>query len=428
MQRKREIGVGPMNKAELLELIAKGENSGVEFERDDRCPEQLAKEVVALANFRGGRILIGVDDDGTVSGIQRDDLEQWVIGTIFDRYVHPMIIPFYEEIQIDEWHRVAAITVGEGATKPYVVRDHDREDIYIRVGSTSRQAKREQQARLYALGRVLRTELLPVAGSGLADLSQDRLKGYLSSIVGDKKIPTDDAQWHERLCALGFMTETDQDLPECTIAGLVLFGYSPRRFLPQAGVRWMAFKGEDKEYKALDDRRFDEPLVAPCKPLLGGGREIVGNGLFNNLIDAMRPFVSEESDKIDKSMRRERSWFYPIDVIRESIVNAVAHRDWTRCEEVEVVRYSDRLEVLSPGALWNSMSVKNMIAGRCLARNSLIMDVLRNYGYADGGMGVRNKIIPLLEEHNGTEPVFDATEDHLKVVMYKGKPRSEARD
>lgn len=64
-----------MLKSELLELIANGENSGVEFKRDDIRPEQLAREIVALANFQGGRVLLGVEDDGGISGIQREDLE-----------------------------------------------------------------------------------------------------------------------------------------------------------------------------------------------------------------------------------------------------------------------------------------------------------------------------------------------------------------
>ena len=60
-----------MTQSELLELIANGEGSGVELERDDVRPEQLAKEIVALANFQGGVILLGVEDDGTITGIQR---------------------------------------------------------------------------------------------------------------------------------------------------------------------------------------------------------------------------------------------------------------------------------------------------------------------------------------------------------------------
>jgi ATP-dependent DNA helicase RecG len=64
-----------MRKAELLETIRNGENSGVEFKRDDIRPEQLAKEIIALANLQGGYILLGVEDDGTVSGIKRPDIQ-----------------------------------------------------------------------------------------------------------------------------------------------------------------------------------------------------------------------------------------------------------------------------------------------------------------------------------------------------------------
>ena len=417
-----------MTKSELLELIANGENSGVEFKRDELRPEQLAREVVALANFRGGRILLGVDDDGAITGIQRGDLERWVMDTVFGRTVHPMILPFYEEIQVDEQHRVAVITISQGTTKPYVLRHSGREDIYIRVGSTSQLASREQQARLFATGGMLHAEMLPISGSGLRDLSQERLTDYLATMVEDKELPTTDEAWGVRLCGLGFMVERQDGPPVCTIAGLVLFGHAPRRLLHQTGVRWMAFEGEDKSYKALDDRLIDGPLVALRKVSAGGGSVIAENGLIESLVDAMRPFLSEDAAEVDASMRRERRWLYPVEALREAIVNALAHRDWTRYEEIEIARYADRLEVLSPGALQNSMTVEKMVAGQRSSRNPSIVEVLRDYGYVDArGMGVRNKIIPLLLEHNGTEPEFIATEDHLRLVLRRGRVNAEAR-
>ena len=99
-----------VNKRELEELIVNGENSGVEFKRDDLEPAQLAREVVALANLQGGRILLGVEDDGTISGVRRNDLKQWVMDAVFGQAVHPLILPFYEEVVIDE-RRVAVVTV-----------------------------------------------------------------------------------------------------------------------------------------------------------------------------------------------------------------------------------------------------------------------------------------------------------------------------
>ena len=78
-----------------------------------------------------------------------------------------------------------------------------REDIYVRVGSTSRLASREQQARLFAAGGLIHTELLPVSGSSLCDLSRERLADYLTAIVGDREVPETDEEWNERFVRWG---------------------------------------------------------------------------------------------------------------------------------------------------------------------------------------------------------------------------------
>ncbi len=73
----------------------------------------------------------------------------------------------------------------------------------------------------------------------------------------------------------------------------------------------------------------------------GKGRQMLEEGLIERLEGAMRPFISEEAETINAPMRRERRWHYPTDAVREAVVNALAHRDWTRNEEVEVARYAD---------------------------------------------------------------------------------------
>ncbi|MBK1717208.1 RNA-binding domain-containing protein [Thiocystis violacea] len=414
-----------MTKSELLELIANGENSGVEFKRDDVRPEQVAREIVALANFQGGRLLLGVEDDGALSGIQRPNLEEWLMDTVFGQYVHPMILPFYEEVRVEPGVRVAVVSVTQGTSKPYVVRFKGSEEVYVRVGSVSRKATREQQARLFALGGMLHTELLPVSGTGLDDLDLERLHDYLHNVIQDPAVPEDREAWERRLRGMGFMTEGQGGAPIGTIAGIVLFGRRPRRALRQAGVRWMAFDAETMEYAAADDAVLDEALVGLWRDRKGS-RELERGGLMERLLERMQPFVSDESSEIADGVRRDRQWRYPPEALREAIVNAFAHRDWTRVEDVEVVRYRDRLDVKSPGALQNSMTVEKMLAGQRSPRNPLIVDVLRDYGYVDArGMGVRTKIVPLLTRHNGRPPDFDATEDYLLVRMYE--PVSPAR-
>ena len=152
--------------------------------------------------------------------------------------------------------------------------------------------------------------------------------------------------------------------------------------------------------------------------LLSGGRERVEKGLIERLADVMRPFVSEESGTVGESLRRERRWHYPLEALREGIVNALTHRDWTRYEEIELVRYADRVEITSPGALQNGMTIEKMLAGQRVPRNLLISETLRDYSYSDArGMGVRNKIIPSMRAQNGVDPEFEATEDHLRLRL-----------
>ena len=124
-------------------------------------------------------------------------------------------------------------------------------------------------------------------------------------------------------------------------------------------------------------------------------------------LQMLKSFISEESEEIDEGMRRERQWYYPI-------------RDWTRILDIEITCYSDRLEIISPGAMQNSMTVEKMIAGQRSPRNVLIVDVLKDYGYVDArGMGVRTKVIPLMKSKNGNEPKFEPTDDYLKTILYR---------
>lgn len=407
-----------MLKSELLEIIANGENSGVEFKRDDLRPEQLAKEVVALLNFQGGKLLLGVEDDGTISGIQRPDLETWVMDTIFGRYVHPLALPFYEEVVFDDGRRVAVISLTQGTAKPYVLRNNNREEIFVRVGSTSRLATREQQARLFESGGLLHAEVLPVSGSKLDDLDQARLGDYLVNIAGDLMPPRSQDDWERRLTGLGFMVGRPDGPAACTIAGLILFGRSPRRCLRYAGIRWMSFANDAKDYQAQDDSVLDGPLVALWEGRPGAGRRIVEDGLLERLVDRMRPFISREGGEVDDGLRRESSYCYPVEAIREALLNALVHRDWTRSIEVEVVNYSDRLEVTSPGALQNSMTIEKMLAGQRSPRNPIIVEIMRDYGYVDArGMGVRRKIVPLTRDFSGKDAEFELTDDYLRVVI-----------
>jgi len=405
-----------MKARDVFELIANGENSGVEFKRDDIRPEQLAREIVALANLKGGYILLGVEDDKSITGISRNNLSEWVADTVFGRYVHPMILPYYEEVLMDERTRVAVITIGQEVSKPYVVRAKDRETAYVRIGAVTRAASREQLLMLGSASGMIHSEIMPVNRTVFESLDKARLENYLRDILKDPEVPEGREAWVSRLQALGFMTAGVAKEPVCTIAGLVLFGIKPRQTLKQSGIRLMFFDSLDKEYQAQMDKVLDAPLVGRFQPGKTG-KSLIDGGLIEKCLEMMEPFVTREPNEIDEHFRRERKWLYPYEAIRELLINALAHRDWTRFVDVEIVGYKDRLEIISPGTLPNSMTIEKMLAGQRSARNHIIVEVLRDYGYVDArGMGVRTKVIPALKA-GGTEPLFDVTEDYLKTTV-----------
>ncbi len=402
-----------MLKAELLEIIRNGEGSGIEFKRDDVRAESLAKEIVALVNFKGGRIILGVDDDGQIAGITKPNLEEWVMN-ICTNYVHPRIIPYYEEIAVDN-HKVAVITIDMGISKPYVVRHNHREDIYVRIGSTSRLASREEQARLFQSGGVLHVETLPVPRTSFGSLDQRRLEDYFGRVRGIRELPRLDKEWVKLLVNMEYMVETEYVEEVCTIAGLILFGREPKRHLLQAGIEWVVFPGTDKDYDTRDRATLDGPLVG----LWNKRGELIEGGLLDSLMSKVRQHCSREVLSEDH-LTRKIEWDFAPEAVREGVINAFVHRDWTRPTDIEVCLYDDRLEIVSAGPLPNNVTVERMKLGLRVPRNPILVQTLRDYGYVEHmGMGVRNKIIKGMIEHNGKEPLFVADEDRLTVKLWR---------
>jgi ATP-dependent DNA helicase RecG len=134
-------------RTELLDIIANGENSGVEFKRDVVQNHDLAKELVAFCNLRGGIVLLGVEDDRSISGITRPDLEEWVMTLCRDK-IRPGIIPFFEIVrEVEPGKDVAIVRVTRGFDV-HSLWHNNRNTYYIRVGTQSREPSPEELGRL----------------------------------------------------------------------------------------------------------------------------------------------------------------------------------------------------------------------------------------------------------------------------------------
>ena len=263
--------------------------------------------------------------------------------------------------------------------------------------------------RLFESGGLLSVERTPAHGSTMDELDMRRLDDYFRRILGDHDIE----DWPRTLLHRELLVEpTPEGAPCCSYAACVLFAIEPRRRLPQAGLRLLVFPGTDMDY----DASLDEVLDLPC---VGLGEQKPGRFVEQSLPERtlayLQPHISRERLI---GTTRSRQWDYPPEAIRELLVNAFAHRDWTRQNDIRLTVYSDRMEVTSPGALPNGMTVEKMKGGQQTPRNTNIVRILRDYGMMDDrGMGIRRKVIPLMHEHNGCEPEFEAAEDYFRVRL-----------
>lgn len=241
-----------MNRTELAELIHNGENSGVEFKRDDVTPEKLAKEMAALLNLEGGHILLGVEKDRSVSGLTRDPekAEEWVMEVAL-AHLRPAAIPFWETLDWGDGKIVGIVSLpADAPDKPYKARRGSAWVTQIRVGTTSRDATDDEEARLYMQSGRLQYDRKPVPGATLDDLDLRRLVNYFQDVRRQScPDPADREEWIRLLVNTELMAE-DRGRALPSAGGLLLFGRRPKRYLPQAGVSAVAYSGTDKDYDA----------------------------------------------------------------------------------------------------------------------------------------------------------------------------------
>lgn len=196
-----------------------------------------------------------------------------------------------------------------------------------------------------------------------------------------------------------------------TVGGMLLFGTTPNRFLPHAGMDAVAFPGTVKDYAA----RERAALRGPMTPLLDANGAVVENGLVEQALEFVRRNTPVTA-AIENGRRIEKP-AYPPEVIREAVVNGLIHRDYLLTStDIELAVYSDRLEIVSPGRLPNGITPERMRTGCRAARNQLLKDVMRDYRYLEHmGMGIPRKIIIGMKTHNGSVP--DLVEEPERFVL-----------
>lgn len=405
-----------MTRTDVLELIRNGENSGIEFKLDVLENHKLAREIVAFANLEGGVLLLGVDDSGNVAGTTRAKLEEWVMTACRDK-IRPEIIPYFEVVKdVTPGRDIALVRVTRGWTVHHLWHENHRTYL-IRVGSESREASQEELSRLFQRRGAFRTELRPISGATLADLDLRRLVDYFGRVRGQPMPASEDVEgWHTLLVNTELMVE-EQGAAVPTFAGLALFGRQPHRFIPHSAIDAASYAGVEKDYAAIHRDSLRGPLVGLFRQTPDDRVELEQSGLIEQALafvgrHAPATATLSEGRRIDRPA-------VPDDVLREVVVNALAHRDYLLSgSTVELSIFSDRIEVSSPGNLPNGITPARMRTGCRASRNQLVKDVLLDYGYMEHtGMGVPRKVVRGMKSFNQTEPDLVPGEETFLVRL-----------
>lgn len=341
---------------DLHHLIAQGENSALEFKSAGVSTDTLAKEMVAFANAQGGVILVGVEDNGRVSGIDTPrQNETWVSNIVRDCVIPPLI-PIIK-IEVIDGQQILYIEVPKGRNKPYQTNTGK---FYIRVGSTNRTPSQAELMRLYQHGGVFHFDSIGVEKTSLQDLNFPKLSAYFERYDVDFNADTDKARLLRNVDVL-----TDEN--EVTVAGLLLFGTNPQRHLYNASVSFAYFQGKDLSAPLLNQQTIAGNLDQQIDTAFALLKNSLPNG---STIEGTRtvPSSAQYEDK----------------VFRELLVNACVHRNYAISgSRIRVFVFQDRLEVRSPGRLPNTVTIEKLSAGVSYAVNPVIVKFMENLRYID---------------------------------------------
>ena len=385
-----------LSRQDIVDIIKKGESTYIEFKEERIKPNDLAGEIVSFANMEGGTIIIGVSDDGAIKGVSIEDIEEKIMNICRNNCI-PGIIPIYQEVAIDD-AKVVVLTIPKGVNKPYYTVDNK---YYIRVGTTKRIATREELMRLIQASGAVHFDISPVEGTAKKDLNMDLIRDYyLKYNMFDLYEETEETV-NRILVNADILREGVND-KECTVGGLLIFGKKADDKLPQNGISFAHFKGNDITEELIDKK------------------QIVGNlpSIVEQALVVIKNNIKTPSTIVGAVIEEKET--YPKVVLREALVNAVVHRDYSiNGSKIRVLMFSDRIEFHSPGKLPNTVTIEKMKIGVSYSRNPFLVKYMENLRYIDQlGRGIP-MIIKNMTNLGAREPDLKEIGEEFVLTIYR---------
>lgn len=376
-----------MDEKKLRSLIDKGEGIKIDFKRElylyyESCKKELAKDVCAIANSRGGRgyIIVGVEDKTkNIVGVKDlDVLNEEKIQQIVSSRCEPPI-PIMVEIVDVEDKKVGIIVIYDGGQKPYQIRETGA--FNIRRGSTTDTMRKEELVAAFEENLVLIVETCPVMKSRIEFLNMELVSKYFES----KGIYINKENEKYLLESAGIIyLDTCNKIYRCTLGGLLVFSDINSICIPQNMVKIIQRNNSKKD------------------------NVIMVQGNLLNII--------HETEKNLKNILRDG---YPVEAVMEAVKNAVLYREYSMTNKViEIIISNKSITILSPG----QMIVKNN-KGRKVKYNNRNMWIYEklisldgNNTFTNDGLGIKR--MKAAFKGNGRVKIINSvSEDCFKVIL-----------
>lgn len=346
---------------DIKALITNGESQTVEFKSS--FERETIETLVAFANTQGGHVLVGVSDNGDVIGVSlgKETLNQW-LGQVKSGTA-PTLIPEIEEYEV-AGKSIVVITVDEYPIKPVNTRGR----YYKRVASANHQLGLGEINELYMKSLQLSWDAHPAPGESLDALSIQKIDSFIVKVNESGRFSLDPSPLMA-LEKLKFVSKGDP-----TWAALLLFAEEPLRHHIHIG-------------------RFKTPSV------IIDDRQIT-DSLFEAVGQAMKFIVSHVSVafEFDGSLQRKERFAYPLAALREAMLNAVVHRDYTNPSDIQVKIFDNKITIFSPGRLYGGLTIEDLQTDHYQShlRNKLIAEAFYLTGniekYGSGFIRIRKEL------------------------------------
>ncbi len=366
-----------MTDRKLGELIALGEGLTLEFKSS---VSHLGREICAFANSHGGRILLGVDDNGKIVGIRNHNRIKSEIQSMA-RTMDPIF-----GVSIESAGEVIIVIVPEGRDKPY----SSNGKFYLREAANTQQMRRSEIREYFFKEGVIRWDEQPCRKF---DINQDFAIKHYREFAG--------------MSGIGHGLDHNDVLANLSVvqpegfanAGVLMFARSPARFFLQASVTCAVFQGKTKT-NIIDQIVFSGSLV-------------------RNYRDTLEYLVSHLNTEYHiKGGPRQEVLELPEPALREALINALAHRDYRSTAGVQIHIFLDRVEVINPGGLMPGVTMKN-IHQISRPRNLLLFSLLHRMELVERiGSGIQ-RMRTAMRAYGLKRPLIKDDADLFSVTFFR---------